>query len=424
MPNIELLPSQKGQFSESPIPYTGNPFLLCWFDILLFVKNAWSVIGVLHPWNHWPCGELDELCLYSLRNMICLAVHAFLIVFQSAFLISLPFLILFPLWMGILYIAAVMAVVLATYWILNGANGGENSLMSTVNLGDDALKHGDECWIYLNGVSVGKHWLRGNLNRLALTFRRPVVGVHNRTWGIVFDLVQCIIERNFCYATVDIRNAYQLIKSCLLDEKNNKVILILHSQGGIEGGLILDWLLCELPHDIIHKLEIYTFGCAANHFNNPHRTSASMAAASQKSSSTSGIDKAVRHIEHYAHDSEFVARWGVLSFTHLRNRYMGRVFICSGMGHLLNQHYLNRMFPLDTDSRVLENNKFMDQEVNFNGNDMARETWIRTLINGGNGNGSPRIEDMQSPVDTGAPRSRVRDFSRLWMYRNGGTPRD
>jgi hypothetical protein len=84
-----------------------------------------------------------------------------------------------------------------------------------------------------------------NLTRLALTFRRPMIGVHNRTWGIIFDLIQCIIERNFSYPTMDIRNSYALVKACLIDEENTKVVLILHSQGGIEGGLILDWLLSE-----------------------------------------------------------------------------------------------------------------------------------------------------------------------------------
>lgn len=83
------------------------------------------------------------------------------------------------------------------------------------------------------------------MERLALTFRRPVIGVHNRTFGIIFDLIQCIIERNFCYATADIRDSYALIKERLLEEKYKKIVVILHSQGGIEGGLILDWLLSE-----------------------------------------------------------------------------------------------------------------------------------------------------------------------------------
>ena len=44
---------------------------------------------------------------------------------------------------------------------------------------------------------------------------------------------------------MDVRNAYALIKERLINDNYTKVVLILHSQGGIEGGLVLDWLLSE-----------------------------------------------------------------------------------------------------------------------------------------------------------------------------------
>lgn len=69
--------------------------------------------------------------------------------------------------------------------------------------------------------------------------------MHNRTYGILFDLLQCIVERDFCYATADIRRSYVTVKEKMLDPSSKKVVLLLHSQGGIEGGLILDWLLTE-----------------------------------------------------------------------------------------------------------------------------------------------------------------------------------
>ncbi|KAF2270663.1 hypothetical protein CC78DRAFT_611543 [Lojkania enalia] len=427
---VKVVPSQISNTSESPVPYTGNPFLLCWADILLFIKCAWSIVGILHPVNQWFGGETDEL-YPSPPNLFCLALHGFLIVWQLAFLISLSFTLFFPLWASLMYVVGVMAVNFSVCWLLNG---DESMRQSTVDLGPDKYLHEDECWIYLNGVSVGKHWLQGNLERLALTFRRPIIGVHNRTYGIIFDLIQCIIERNFAYATYDIRNSYHAIKACLLEEKHKKVILILHSQGGIEGSLILDWLLSELPHDIVHKLEIYTFGCAANHFNNPR-----WKGATQTSGSLRHHDKAVRHIEHYANDGDFVARWGVLSFIRIPNRYMGRVFIRSGMGHLLNQHYLNVMFPLGHNKRVLEENGFMDRQVDFSSEgagDRAREGVFETLFNGGQGGNSAIVEDVNSPVEPVSlkraesvltakqsnRKPKVRAFSRLWEYRNGGSP--
>lgn len=116
-----------------------------------------------------------------------------------------------------------------------------------------------------------EHWMRNNLNRLAITFGRPILGVHNRTSGIIFDVIECLIQRNFSYATNDVRVCYRVVRDVLYDPSKTKVIFVLHSQGGIEGGLVLDWLLQEMPQDLLSKLEVYTFGNAANHFNNPHR---------------------------------------------------------------------------------------------------------------------------------------------------------
>jgi hypothetical protein len=116
-----------------------------------------------------------------------------------------------------------------------------------------------------------KHWLKNNINRLAMTFRRPVLGIHNRTNGILFDVVECLIQRSFGYATDDVRICYPIILKTLRNPEISKVVFILHSQGCIEGGLVIDWLLQELPQDLLSKLEVYTFGNAANHWNNPFR---------------------------------------------------------------------------------------------------------------------------------------------------------
>ena len=94
-------------------------------------------------------------------------------------------------------------------------------------------------------------------------------------------MVECLIQRNWGYATKDVRVCYAIIKQKLYNPQYSKVVFILHSQGGIEGSLILDWLLQELPQDLLSKLEVYTFGNAANHFNNPHRHISSQTLAKQ-----------------------------------------------------------------------------------------------------------------------------------------------
>jgi hypothetical protein len=154
--------------------------------------------------------------------------------------------------------------------------------------------------------------------------------------------------------------------------------------------MIIDWLLQEVPQDLLSKLEVYTFGNAANHFNNPHlhllsqhaslthptvpTTTRSLTSVhyhdplnplpppqngelnghprTTRTESSSG--KTIRYIEHYAHTSDFVARWGVLHFTcnfdvtdPRSPRFMGRVFERQGQGHQFNQHYLDNMFPLE-----------------------------------------------------------------------------
>ncbi|KAM0248027.1 hypothetical protein ACHAQJ_009632, partial [Trichoderma viride] len=179
-------------------------------------------------------------------------------------------------------------------------------------------------------------------------------------YGVVFDLVQCLIQRALLYATSDIRECYVLVKKALYRPGVKKVVLILHSQGGIEGGMILDWLLDEVPQDLLQIMEIYTFGCLANHFSNPARSSTTSATGSQVSQTTAqeaNTQRAIPHIEHYANTYDFASRWGVLNFTqiksvaHLENRFMGKVFVNPKAGHQLNQHYLDSIFPLDSTRR-------------------------------------------------------------------------
>lgn len=149
--SIKFLALEAANLKESPVPYTGKPLLLCYFDVLLFLKNVWSIPGILHPWNQWPCKHLDEL-YPSLPNLICLALHGLLMALQLLFLASLPFLVLVPVWTAALYVAGVMGVVFGTSWLLNG---NEDFYESTVDLGGDKEKFEEECWIYMNGVSIG-----------------------------------------------------------------------------------------------------------------------------------------------------------------------------------------------------------------------------------------------------------------------------
>jgi hypothetical protein len=323
-------------------------------------------------------------------------------------------------------------------------------------------------------------WLQSNINRLALTFGRPVIGVHNQTSGIIFDVVECLVQRNLGLATNDVREAYKIVKEKLYNPKYNKIVFILHSQGGIEGGLVLDWLLQELPQDLLAKLEVYTFGNAANHFNNPHRhtiaqeaqrencangsvtaeaiteipisespTRIRTPATSRQSTNMNGsamaINRAIGYVEHYAHTTDFVALWGVLHFvTNERAspsmpRFIGRVFArtSSRGGHQFCQHYLDGMFPLEKDGNdnfigCANSNEFMDSvveagEKGSEGEELREgieNSWGRLRQDSGLDSGVAVHESFHSEkkeeIEDG--KVRVKDLSRRWQYRNGRSP--
>lgn len=209
--------------------------------------------------------------------------------------------------------------------------------------------------------------------------------------------------------------------------------------------MILDWLLQEVPQDLMSKLEVYTFGCAANHFNNPHaRQEAQHNAVRGKIERTRMANgKAIRYIEHYANSEDFVSRWGVLNYVcnvpkaATAPRYMGRVFERSGKGHQLNQHYLDNMFPYDfVAGRAADHCEFMDLAVEVGGNhdltcdvregiaqslegtDDRREVILRESDE----EGKIELEVKDKRRNSEGKTLRVKDLSRLWLYRNGESP--
>ncbi|KAF8935961.1 hypothetical protein BGZ58_004697 [Dissophora ornata] len=94
--------------------------------------------------------------------------------------------------------------------------------------------------------------------------------------------------------------------------------------GGIIASQVVDRLIATEDKQTVGKLEVYTFGSAANHFNG---------------------DESVRHIEHFANEGDFVAQTGVLAYKTLDgNRYDGILYTNNATGHLLNTHYLQSTF--------------------------------------------------------------------------------
>ncbi|KAK2609821.1 hypothetical protein N8I77_003300 [Diaporthe amygdali] len=462
--SLNQTPGEKCKTPRKPDYYTGAPWRLLLDDSILFLRNFSYLKNIVLPlWNDsgrkFSSGHLDEL-FPSLGNIHDITFHAILIVAQSAFILSLPFLaaLPFPLLFG--YIGVFIVVNQLACWRLNGYMPGGVLESTYFPESKNWEPHPDEQWVFLNGVAVGKHWLQGNIDRLSLTFHRRVLGVHNKTSGIIFDVIQCLLERCLYFGTSDTRSCFAII-SDLLRIKDKKVILILHSQGGLEGSIILDWLMNQHSQEAMQRLEIYTFGNAANHFNDP-RTS------EDEESAPGGFDKrAVGHIEHYANSDDFVARWGVIHFKEKTafekreydfttqatvysrdtdhanlirqyvkirhddsveqtwNSYHGNLFKRNGSGHQLNQHYLDNIFPLDQDMNGVEVTKngaplpgtFMDTEVDVinDPKEMDRRRGKRK---------GHKDHSHENGFNDVVSQKKVFQLSRLWSYTNGRHPED
>ncbi|KAG7126722.1 hypothetical protein HYQ44_000442 [Verticillium longisporum] len=553
MGSTKFFGSQVGGQTVINYAYTDLPSRLMTWDIYYFFYYSWALPWIVLPLTPSDSGDLDELAVTP-QNIFCIALHLILFILQLVFVLSLPAALFFPIWMAVACWGAFLVFNWAFCLLLNGP---DIEYHSDEKFAEARPEHAHEQWVFLNGVAVGDHWMKNNLNRLALTFQRPILGIHNQTSGIIFDVFECLIQRNFGYVTYDVRMAYRILKDKLYDPQYSKVIFVLHSQGGIEGGLVLDWLLQELPQDLLSKIEVYTFGNAANHFNNPHRHVFSQALAQQdpaaavtmtttettqptpesspispltkapsfdrrstksrlgdmangkamtngmammnggsrtnsesktngtpktngapktngepktdvsstpRSSgppslrkdvssltstrtSTAAQDRALGHVEHYAHTTDFVALWGVLHFctslaaNRTMPRYIGRLFVRASErgGHQFCQHYLDGMFPLERDpvtnklTRCAEENEFMESEVQVGtegaAGQNAREAFEISWL-GDTGFGSGEVGEQVEVHGDQVGRHRrkgvvkVKDLSRLWMYRNGMSPPD
>jgi len=108
---------------------------------------------------------------------------------------------------------------------------------------------------------------------------------------------------------------------------------------------------------------------------------------------------------------------------------------------MLNQHYLQSMFTLDpkTGMGCASKNDFMEQIVSTaesaRGATRSRATVIDSLVNiledGEKVESGVDMRNVGSPEDVDFPPTpggrdtkvfRVKDLSRLWMYRNGMSP--
>jgi len=397
-------PFGNNPFINVPADVNRNPFRLVLLDLGFVLHLRKLLIKIILPVGPMISGPLDEL-YPSKSNIKDLTLHIILVVTQIMLLASLPVVaILFWLVPGMVPVLFCIIFWLSTWIVMRFLNGAPTT-ECLVGLPDglEPVNDEHELWFFINGVATGKNWLQSNLNLLARTFQREIVGIHNTTYGFLFDLLECLIQRDLDYKSRDIRQGRAQIRAALAAPATKKLVLILHSQGGIEGSSILDWLLADMSHEVIAKLEIFTFGNAARRFNNPLVSKPSSPLVDESKGGRG--ERVIKHIEHYANTEDFVANFGVLNFTSPQaqpfadgNAFFGTVFTREGPGHLLNMHYLDKMFTM------------VNGRVDDNGN-----PFMNSVIPSRRSRGEAEIPGQQKMI---------KDISRLWQYRNGMNPVD
>lgn len=107
------------------------------------------------------------------------------------------------------------------------------------------------------------------MRRLAMIFCRPMTGVHNRTWGPIMDMMSPMMMSMLRMSTPTSRALHAEMRCAMMNPMCNKVVMMAHGSGAAILSQVLDEMLCEMPQEMMAKLEIYTFGSAAHHLNNP-----------------------------------------------------------------------------------------------------------------------------------------------------------
>ena len=143
--------SQIGDRSVINYSYTDMPWRLMAFDVYYFFVFIWALPHILVPVNPTDSGDLAELSP-TRGNLFCIAVHFVLCLLQLGFIVSLPGLMLLPIWTAILLVGAFFAVNHALCLLINGK---EVEYHSNPKYAPALPEHAHEQWIFINGVAAG-----------------------------------------------------------------------------------------------------------------------------------------------------------------------------------------------------------------------------------------------------------------------------
>lgn len=250
MANVLFIPPQMGPITKYAGRYIrSGPLWLMFKDLCILI----TVLPYL-PLMFFPMGTTDKrekgLRFQSIRDSVIQLVLSVLELVLS--ILFLPALVSLP---GILFLALAIACILLI-GLLAWPTQGSRVVEATID--ERTLRrsqqHPGERWVFVNGVCTGSSGLQQNIDRLSLLFGRKVLGIHNQSYGLISDLLECIVQRCLSYSTEDVRVACEVLRGYLVDEEVKKVVLVAHSQGGIILSMVVDYLLAELSGEMMGKL--------------------------------------------------------------------------------------------------------------------------------------------------------------------------
>jgi hypothetical protein len=231
-----------------------GPFTLAFRDLITAIRMFTLFPGVILPF--WTSNPQDEFYLGG-SNLFGLALLSFASVFEVVILfLSIPVFLFLPGPVSLLVFAGGQVVLHIICYALQGPSKVWSKAPTDPEMIRKYKRNAAERWFFLNGCCVSGHNVQQNVDVLAETFGRPIFAIHNRTYGALGDLFECILQRSFDLFTEETRVCYEYVKAYCTDPNVKKVILVAHSQGCIMASQILDQLYVDLPVEAVAKLEV------------------------------------------------------------------------------------------------------------------------------------------------------------------------
>jgi hypothetical protein len=180
---------------------------------------------------------------------------------------------------------------------------------------------------FLNGICVNEYWAKQNCLRITRRLGEKVgtvTPIENPSYGIVADLIESIIMRNFRVNSTAVCVTTDAIERALrVTEEGDIVRLIPHSQGTIIANLAVQRLYYRLSLEnkkqLLKRLHIHTFAYADRNFINP--------------------EKLLGGVEHYLNKDDPVVR-AAIDRVPRTGDFDGNIFVnANGKGHLFNKYY-------------------------------------------------------------------------------------